>query len=333
MAKKNGKKNEEEIGSDESGEVEGGEVEGGETAVVESGKTATVLARTSLNWHDPDDLTIIGLDTPHKRGEHPLWQKRAFLPVDEGFVDDMTENGFHDPVIVRRDGTSLIVVDGRQRVKTARAANKRLRKAGSEPIQISSLPPQKGEDGDMVGLMIGLNEHRTEVDIIERARSVVDFMKYGRTEAQAATRLGVSVQVVKNMLKTLECDPTIIKAAEDGDVAPSVLMTLSELSREDQLTEFAKMQAEGKLTVAETQRRVYNKKNGTSKGESEDSGSGKKLPIPVIRKILKLHEKGQLETDVDPVVIQTLKLLDGAAKPSTIKGMTGVLRQVGYFDE
>ncbi len=319
MAKKNGKAE----GNDETSESKSG------------GGQAIEAKRTSLFVLAPEapHIKIVGLDTEHKRNEHPLYDARVFLPVRESLVVSMMENGFLGSIVTAKDGEDLLVVDGKQRVRAAREANIRFEKAGSDRrIMVATAAPMRGEDSSKVGALATLNEHRTIDNIIERARKMAYMMRFENTEKQVAVAFGETEQTVKNYLKVLDCHPDVIKSAERGEVAPSVLVTLSALTRDEQLATFETMRAEGKLTVAEAQKRVYVKKNGKTRTGEEEEGNGKKLPVPVIRKILRLHASSELKAKVSDDTIAVLRLVAGEMEPSRIKGMTEALREVGALE-
>src|SRR5512143_1919662 len=85
---------------------------------------------------DPEDLVLV---TDEKS---PLYDERVHLPVNEAlvmnmlFAPDGVPQGVLEPITaVRNPETGKVeVVVGRQRVKAAREANKRLKKRGEEPI-------------------------------------------------------------------------------------------------------------------------------------------------------------------------------------------------------
>lgn len=58
------------------------------------GKTAIDAERGTIFRLDPNDVLVIGHDTQHKRGEHPLWQARALEPADEALAQHMAQHGF-----------------------------------------------------------------------------------------------------------------------------------------------------------------------------------------------------------------------------------------------
>lgn len=321
MAKKNGKTN---------GEANGEAVTEA-TEKKSGGGQALDLPRATAFKADPDILTIIGRDTKHKKGEHPLWDKRGLYEARESLVKAMILFGWQGAISVARDGDMTVVTDGRQRVIAAREANRRLKEQGEDRrIEVMCLTPVRGEDSRKTAIMATMNEHRTQDDIIERARKMENMLRFDATIEDIAVAFAETEQTVKNYLKALECHSDIIKAAERGEVAPSVLVTLSALNRDDQLAEFEKMKADGKLTVTEAQQRVRNKKNGTQR---ENTEAVNKIPLPVARKMYKLYKAKELESDISEEAMKMVGILAGLIPPNSVRGVLGALRQVGYVDE
>jgi hypothetical protein len=99
-------------------------------------KTAIDAKRGNLFLVPPEDITIIGLDT-EDGPEHPLFDERVLLPVDEALARNIAIHGVIEPVVIRKNGDDVIeVIDGRQRVRSARLANERLEAEGKEPVLV-----------------------------------------------------------------------------------------------------------------------------------------------------------------------------------------------------
>jgi ParB family chromosome partitioning protein len=166
--------------------------------------------------YDPDDLVLV---TDEKS---PLYDERVHLPVDEGlvknimFAPDGVPLGVIKAIIGRRNSETgdIEVVDGRQRVKAAREANKRLRKAGLEPIWVTVLI-QRGRDHQLAGVLISANEHAQEDTPQGKAKKAARYIAMGRDEKEVAVLMGVSEATVKNMLRYIDA-PAAVRAAGDS---------------------------------------------------------------------------------------------------------------------
>jgi ParB family transcriptional regulator, chromosome partitioning protein len=166
--------------------------------------------------YDPDDLVLVTDD------KSPLYDERVHLPVDEGlvknimFAPDGVPLGVIKAIIGRRNSETgdIEVVDGRQRVKAAREANKRLRKAGLEPIWVTVLI-QRGRDHQLAGVLISANEHAQEDTPQGKAKKAARYIAMGRDEKEVAVLMGVSEATVKNMLRYIDA-PAAVRAAGDS---------------------------------------------------------------------------------------------------------------------
>ena len=166
--------------------------------------------------YDPDDLVLVTDEGS------PLYDERVHLPVDEGlvknimFAPDGVPLGVIKAIIGRRNPETgkVEVVDGRQRVKAAREANKRLRKAGLEPIWVTVLI-QRGRDHQMAGILISANEHAQEDTPQGKAKKAARYIAMGRDEKEVAVLMGVSEATVKNMLRYVDA-PAAVRAAGDS---------------------------------------------------------------------------------------------------------------------
>jgi ParB family transcriptional regulator, chromosome partitioning protein len=172
--------------------------------------------------YDPENLILV-MDE-----KSPLYDERVHLPVDEGlvknimFAPDGVPLGVIEAVTARRNTETgdLEIVNGRQRVKAAREANKRLKKAGLEPIRVSVLI-QRGQDHRLVGMLISSNEHRQDDTPLGRAKKAQGYINMGRDEKEVAALFGVSEATVKNMLRLLDAPAAVRNALDSGKISAS----------------------------------------------------------------------------------------------------------------
>lgn len=153
----------------------------------------------------PEDLTIIGLDTEHGPGEHYLYDERVLLPLREPDVLNIMALGVQVPVKIIKaslngseDEDVLIVVEGRQRVRQAREANKRFERLGEPVMTVPCSPPIRAEEGRIVSTMISLNEHRQDDDVVAKSIKLCRLLERNPDEALAASTFGVSEGTVQN---------------------------------------------------------------------------------------------------------------------------------------
>ncbi len=210
---------------------------------------------------NPDELTIIGIDTEHTEGEHPLWDKRIELPIDEGLVRNIEKFGVVEPVIARvtRGDNVAEIVDGRRRVRHARIANERLREKGEEIKLIPTIARRQrvGDDMEMVSLMILANEQRTDDTMLGRSRKLAQLFSMGATDKDAAVVFTVTATAIRNWKKLLKCDEKVLEAIDRGELKASAAADLGALPLEEQVEKLEELKTEaaktGKTTVTTAQ--------------------------------------------------------------------------------
>lgn len=200
----------------------------------------------------PEKVILVGIDT-EDRG-HALYDERVELPLDEGLVLNVMAYGVLNPVIVRKNSAGLVeVVDGRQRVRAAREANKRLKAAGHPTIRIPVVL-KGGESRDMAAVMVSLNECRQQDSVVVRAQKAQRMLDMGRSEDEVAVMFGVSAQTIKLNLSLLSLEPELLSAVKGGKISASEALKVAGRGTEAQ------------KRVAEEARKAPPKKPGRKKG-------------------------------------------------------------------
>lgn len=202
-----------------------------------------------LEYVSPFDLTIIGLDTDHGK-DHPLYDERVYLSVDENLVKNIKVYGIQQPVLVRKDGTEFIVVDGRQRVRAARQACEEAEKAGEHPVKVP-VRIVVATDARATGIMISTNELRHDDDVLAKAfKAQRLYAQYGDLN-EVAIAFGRSVQTIRNWLSLIEADPKIHECIRSNKLSYTTAIEIARLKREDQaeqLDKFLKAAANSKIS-------------------------------------------------------------------------------------
>lgn len=209
-------------------------------------KKSPIGSVTQSYFVEPEKLVIIGLDTPHKVGEHPLFDERAFLPLDENMVLNVMMYGVTQEILVRREGDQYLVILGRQRTKWAREANKRLRAEGKEPLKVKC-SIRRCDDATALGLLIAENEVRQADSPVARARKLDAFLAMGRSEQDAAITFGVSLATIKARLSLLELAPEVQDKVSNGKLGMYDAIALKDLPRDEQV-KAADQKVEAKAT-------------------------------------------------------------------------------------
>jgi len=285
-------------------------------------KQAIPGKRGNLFSVDPTFPQIVGIDTKHKTSkEHPLYDPRIKLPVDEALVRNIMVYGVIDPVKVCKDGTDVLVVDGRQRVRAAREANKRLKKEGKEELTVP-LVLKRGTDATLFGVMVSANENRQDDGPLTKADKAGRMLDMGKTVEEIAIAFGVTVQAVNNWLALLDVGTDVRNAVEKGAITASAAAKLSSLPREEQSKELKEIVASGKgATVAEVAARVRTRKNGAN-GEVHNVAPGKKAILKLVKHLKTLDEE-YLSEDF----IKGLRVACGDLSTATIANLTALFEE------
>jgi len=191
-------------------------------------KQAFDAPRTNAWNLNPSELVLV------EDVDHPLYDPRVFLPVDESLVRNIMVNGVIEPVIIARINQTTYVVDGRQRVKAALEANVRLEREGKEPIRVCCVC-RRGTETDLFGVSISANENRQDDSPLGRANKAAKLMAMGRTEDEAAVAFGVTKQCINQWLKVLQCAPVVRRAVDEGAISASAAVELADLEADEQV--------------------------------------------------------------------------------------------------
>lgn len=206
-------------------------------------KTSVDAPRGTHFFVEPEDCIIIGLDT--KDGpEHALYDERIKLPLDEERVANYAFYGVLKPVLVKKDGDRLLVIDGRQRVRYARAANKELKKRGGDLIRVPVIV-KKGDDADLFGMGRAANLHAAS-DLLANARDAQRYIGLGHDLAETARTFGVSQSTVRNWLAMLDLTPEVQAKVAAGEIGTVAAVQLAALPASEQLATVAEVHAEAK---------------------------------------------------------------------------------------
>lgn len=195
------------------------------------GKGAYDAKRSDLFWLDPDDVVI------EEEENNPLFDERAAVAVNEALVNDIMNErqGVLQPVIVRKIGNQPYVVDGRQRVKACREANRRLVESRVEPLLIPAIN-WRGDDKAAIGAMISANEHRLEDSVLTKAQKLARYLNTGASTTDAAVHFGVSRATISNWLRLLELDEKVKKLVSAGKLSATAAAELHDLPRDEQVS-------------------------------------------------------------------------------------------------
>jgi ParB family chromosome partitioning protein len=217
--------------------------------------------RQDLLKFDPEDLVLV------EDEKHALYDPRVKMPLDEALVRNIMANGIIQPITARRngerDGKALVeVVTGRQRVRAAREANKRLAAEGAEPVLVPTVL-KRGDDRSLFGVIVSENELRRGDSTTEKAKKLQRYIDMGGDEDQAAVQFGVSRSTIRNYLALLDCDKAVQKAVDAGSITATLAITeFSKVPREEQRAALEKVLSNGAAKGRNAKDNVRAARNG-----------------------------------------------------------------------
>jgi len=282
------------------------------------------LKRLSAYTAAPEDVTIIGIDTQHAFGEHPLrdTDDRLFEDLDEGFVLNIMAFGVIDPVNVQREGDMLVVVDGRTRARAAREANRRLREKGLVELRLP-LTFKDGDEKRLVGIMVSKNAQRREDSILDKAQKAQVMVDYGASQQELEYAFGVKWRSIRQWLSLLSADKVVRDAVKAKKIPASAGIKLAKLDRDGQKAALGELLTKPK----DTQPTAGDAEEVVDRLKPEPKPKG---PRPVSKsKLAKLADTPSLGRNVHPEAQAMLLWALGRGPSSDVPGLAQALEDAG----
>lgn len=198
-------------------------------------KRAFEVGRANLWMFDPSQLHLVS-----DPGD-PLYDARIKLPLDEALVLNIMAQGILEPVvIVKREGNPTVVA-GRQRVRAALEANKRLQGNGHMPVRVPCV--LRSDDRACLGVMISENELRQDDGPLQKAKKAQQLLGIGYTEDEISVLFGVTKTSVRNWLQLAESPEEVRKLVETGEINTTTARKIRKLPKVQQVAAVAKAKA------------------------------------------------------------------------------------------
>ncbi len=157
------------------------------------------------------------------------------------------------------------VVDGKQRVRCAREANKRILAKGGEVLRVKVIL-EKGSDADVLATLIVTNEFNQTDGPLAKAQKCARYLSLGRSEAEAALYFNTTTQTIKDWTALVGLAPSVQKQIDAGKLSATAARQLAPLKRDEQEATAAQLiegaaAKGGQVTVADA-RAARNVKKG-----------------------------------------------------------------------
>lgn len=149
--------------------------------------------------------------------------------------------GILQPLLVRRDGDKLVVLDGERRLQAARKAG-----LATVPVLIEA---QGLSDGVVLHRQLVIDAQRVGLSPIERAQAIQRLMsETGWPAATVAVKLGLSPASVSRLLALLVLPVDVQKHVASGRIAMSTAYGLAKISDSAQREKLTQAALGGGLT-------------------------------------------------------------------------------------
>lgn len=224
----------------------------------------TGYSKKQIEMWDPRKLLVVGVDT--KDGpEHPLYDDRIKLPIEENLVKSIKARGIIQTVLAEKGpNDERYVVDGRRRVLHARIACEQLEAEGQAPVLVPVMLRGFEDDVSRFGTGRAANEFRKDDTPMQRAKNAQWMLDRGATPEQVAADFNVSPEAIRQWTALLKLTPDAVAALNTGAItqtAASQIASLPAAQQAEVLADVKAAQTNGnKVTAADVSKKVADKK-------------------------------------------------------------------------
>lgn len=183
-------------------------------------------------------LEVVPIDRP---SIVPQLRKHFDEAASAGLGISIRESGLQQPLLVRREGDRLIVIDGERRLRACRSIGLK-----EIPVLVINDPLTVVE---VLTRQLACNLQREDLTVLERAEAIRQLMDQGKLTAdQVAKRLGQSPATVSRTLSILKLPETIRDQVASGQIPADTAYLLARVETPGQQAALAAEVVGGKLT-------------------------------------------------------------------------------------
>lgn len=167
----------------------------------------------------------------------------AFADGDiAGLAQSIAEcDGIHIPLLARREGDQLVVLDGERRLRAAKMAG-----LSVVPVIIKE---ESMSDAEVTHCQLVLDAQRVGLTPMERARAIDRLMtESGWSAAQVAVKLGLSAGNISKLLALLVLPESVQQQVASGQLAMSTAYELAKVPDDQDREQLIDEAATGGLT-------------------------------------------------------------------------------------
>ena len=161
------------------------------------------------------------------------YQARKVFDEDEisHLSESIKNHGILQPLVVRATGDAFQLIAGERRLRAATAAGLR-----EVPVTIVNFDDQQVFEASLVE-----NIQRTDLNPIEKAQGFKDYLdRFGSTQEQLATRLGMERSTLSNLVNLLQLPPEVQEALRNNQVSLGHAKLLKGISSQTRQVELCK---------------------------------------------------------------------------------------------
>lgn len=271
--------------------------------------------RGTLWYFDPTELTIVGHDTDEQDHELCDHASNAFDAerYDE-YINYMRLNGIDKPIIFRRDGDRILVVEGRTTTRVARVVaplwEQDRRAEGLKGDDCKLRVPavvRRGTADELFCVSKAANRRRPgSVTDLEDAKAIARLKNNGATDEQAATRLGIAPSRVGQLLAVLDLHPKIQRRV-GVDISLDAASKLAKLPQAEQVKQVAEIAAAGAKPTAAAVKNKLRAEAG--KPATETAAQKLKRIAEVVDLAARMPDPGIDEDTIDAHFAHAIKCL------------------------
>lgn len=182
----------------------------------------------NIYYAPPEAFTIV--DDPKHFCHDPDFDPAVILP---GMAASIDEQGVLEAVEVVTDGTKLLVLFGRKRIKHTLIANEARTKRGEEPRKVPYVV-FKGDEKDARDRIVIENFHRKIPGPSDYASRIADFRRSGYPAARIAFLLNLDPKGLAAYENLNAVGPDVRQAVDRKELPITAVPTLKDLPRDEQ---------------------------------------------------------------------------------------------------
>jgi hypothetical protein len=213
--------------------------------------------RGTLWYFYPHELTVVGHDTDER--DHELCHDASNVfdaeHYDE-YISYMRLNGIDKPILFRRDGDRVLVVEGRTTTRVARVVAplwEQDRKAeglkGDDAKLRIPAVLRRGTAEQLFCASRATNRRRREDPVLDQAKDVARLTNAGVPVDQAAVKLGLPLARAKQLIAFLDLHPKAQRRV-GVDVSLDAAAKLAKLPQSEQVAKLDEIVASGAKPTA-----------------------------------------------------------------------------------